>query len=357
MSEPKGPRLPVTVVVVTHNSAALVGPVLTALLGDPAPPDEVIVVDNASSDDTRSIVSRSGVRLIALDDNLGFTGGCHRGVAAATQETVAFLGHDSVPHQGWLARLMAALDDATVGAAMATIEQHDTPGAFNTSGGHLGYHGLAWVSDPDEAIPQEEDAPIEVAFPSGAAMAMTKETWERFGGFRRGFFMYHEDSDLGWRLRLAGLRVVRVPASRVGHDYDFSRAPDKMFWLERNRLLMLGSNYRTSTLLLLSPALAVVEAGVWTVAVRDGWIGEKVRSLPAAWRARSEVRPAKAEIQKQRRIGDSAMLASMDTGVGSVSQIAPPRGTSFVDRFLAGFLRLVLPIVRLFDRRDSLPTG
>lgn len=357
MSEPKGDRLPVTVVVVTHNSAAFVGPVLTALLDDPAPPDEVVVVDNASSDDTRAIVSQSGVRLIALEDNLGFTGGCHRGVAAATHETVAFLGHDTIPHRGWLPPLMAALDDATVGAAMATIEQHDAPGTFNTSGGHLAYHGLAWVSDLDQPIPVEDAISVDVAFPSGAAMAMTRETWERFGGFRQGFFMYHEDSDLGWRLRLAGLRVVRVPASRVGHRYDFSRAPGKMFWLERNRLLMLGSNYRASTLLLLSPALAVVEAGVWTVAVRDGWIGEKARSVAAAWHARSRVRPPRADIQAQRRIGDSVMLIAMDAGVGTVQQVRTPRGTALVDRFLAGFLRLVLPLVRLFDRRSSLPAG
>jgi hypothetical protein len=187
-------------------------------------------------------------------------------------------------------------------------------------------------------------------------MAMTKQTWRRFGGFRQGFFMYPEDSDLGWRLRLAGLRVVRAPTSRVAHDYDFSRSPGKLFWLERNRLLMLGTNYRTSTLLLLSPALAVVEGGVWVVAARDGWLGEKARSVVAAFRARSTVRPSKAEVQSQRRIGDSAMLSRMDATVGAVRQIAAPRGAGLVDRFLIGFLRLVLPAVRLVDRRDSLPT-
>ena len=357
MSQPKERGRAVTIVVVTHNSAAFIDPVLTALLADPAPPDEVIVVDNASTDDTRAIVSRNGVQLIALPENLGFTGGCHRGVAAATNESVVFLGHDTIPHHGWLEPLAAALDDETVGAAMATIEQHDAPGTFNTSGGHLGFHGLAWVSDLGRPIPAEDDDLVDVAFPSGAAMAMTKTMWHRFGGFRKGFFMYHEDSDLGWRLRLAGLRAVRVPTSRVTHVYDFSRAPGKMFWLERNRLLMLGSNYRTSTLLLLSPALAVVEAGVWTVAVRDRWLGEKARSLPAAWRARSALQPGRAEIQGQRRIGDSVMLATMDTSVGTVSQVAPPRGTSLVDRFLAGFLRLILPLVRRFDRRASLLTG
>ena len=124
-------------------------------------------------------------------------------------------------------------------------------------------------------------------------------------------------------LRLAGLRVVRAPTSRVAHDYDFSRSPGKMYWLERNRLLILGTNYRTSTLLLLSPALAVVEGGVWVVAARDGWLDEKARSVVAAFRARSTVRPSKAEVQSQRRIGDSAMLSRMDaTAMANTTAVA-----------------------------------
>ena len=129
-----------SVVIVTHNSAELVGPVLDALEADPERPGEIIVVDSASTDDTRSVVDRhigdsNRLRLIALDENVGFAAGTHVGVAAATGQVLVFLGHDTVPQPGWLAPLVAALEQESIGAAMATIEDANQPGTFNTSGG------------------------------------------------------------------------------------------------------------------------------------------------------------------------------------------------------------------------------
>jgi GT2 family glycosyltransferase len=171
----------VSVVIVTYQSEQYIGSVLDALLDDANAPDEVIVIDNGSTDTTREIVARYDVQLVALDDNLGFAEGCHKGAEAAQNETVIFLGHDTIPRPGWLAPLVDAVRDPDVGAAMATIEDADNPGTFNTSGGHLTYYGIAWVSDLGEPIPENAREVIDVAFPSGAAMAIRKETWREFG--------------------------------------------------------------------------------------------------------------------------------------------------------------------------------
>ena len=124
--------------------------------------------------------------------------------------------------------LVDAVSDPGGGASMATIEDAALPGTFNTSGGSLTYAGLAWITDRGQPIPETEPDLIDVAFPSGSAMAITAETWASFAGFRPDLFMYHEDTDLGWRLRLGGQRIVRASASRVTHRYDFSRSPGKM---------------------------------------------------------------------------------------------------------------------------------
>ena len=131
----------VSVVIVTYQSEQYIGGVLDALLAGPDAPDEVIVVDNASTDATKEIVGAYDVQLVSLNDNVGFTGGCHKGVETANNDTVVFLGHDTVPRPGWLGPLVDAVQDADIGAAMATIEDADNPGTFNTSGGHLTYYG------------------------------------------------------------------------------------------------------------------------------------------------------------------------------------------------------------------------
>jgi len=335
--------------MVSHNSADLVRPVLEALFSDPVRPTEVIVVDSASTDGTLGVLADFEVTVIPQEENVGFAAGCHIGAESARCETLVFLGHDTIPEPGWLAPLITALNPPDVGAAMATIEDAARPGTFNTSGGHLTYFGIGWVSDFGEPIP-EESGPVDVAFPSGAAMAIRRRTWESFGGFRRTFFTYHEDADLGWRLRLAGMRVVRVPESRVLHRYDFGRSPTKMYHLERNRWLMLRSNYRRRTLVVLSPALLIVELGTTLIAGRDGWLSEKVRASRDASRASSVVREGRALVEANRSLSDAAMIATMDFRLSGMSQIKPPPGVGLADGFLGLWQRVALAVLGFLDR-------
>ncbi len=339
-----------SVVIVTHQSGPFIGPVLDALAGDELGPDEVIVVDSASSDDTRSILAHRDVRTILLDDNVGFAAGCHVGAEAATGSILVFLGHDTTPEPGWLTPLVEAVGLEGVGAAMATVVDSDHPDRFNTSGGHLTFVGLAWLSGLGDPVPGDEPELIEVAFPSGAAMAIRAETWRLFGGFRRSLFMYLEDTDLGWRMRLAGLRVVRSSRSRVRHLYDFSRTPAKMYHLERNRWVLVCTNYRTATLVVLLPALAVADLGVWVVAMRDGWVRQKMRANRDAFRTRKVWRLDRAIVDANRVIGDAEMLATMDAGVSSVRQIDAPRGSRTVDAILGGYLAFAIRLVRFLER-------
>ena len=339
---------PVTtsVIIVTHQSADLVAEVLDTLQDPDRRPDEVVVVDNASSDATREILDRYDVVRVDLDVNVGFTGGCHAGASAATGSVLVFLGHDSTPEPGWLEPLEAAVERDDVGAAMATLVDAEDPTTFNTSGGHLSYVGLSWVSDLGTPVPDDEPQLIDVAFPSGSAMAIQRRVWDRFGGFRRDLFMYLEDADLGWRLRRSRLRVVRCSGSRVRHRYDFARSPGKMYWLERNRWLVLAANYRTSTLLLLAPALLITEIGVLAISVRDRWLGAKLRACRDALRHR----PGEGVLPPERTVGDAEMVAAMDATVTTVRQIAAPRGSGVADAVLRGWRAIALPIIRLLDR-------
>jgi GT2 family glycosyltransferase len=323
--------------------------VLDALASLDERPAEVIVVDSASSDDTLEVLAGYDVTVIAEPDNIGFAAGCHVGARAADGSVLVFLGHDTVPHQGWLKPLVESLDDPGIGVAMATIEDAETPGTFNTSGGILTYFGLAWISDPGMPIPEEHEL-VEVAFPSGAATAIRKETWREFGGFREPFFMYHEDTDLGWRLRLAGRKVMRVPGSRVSHRYDFGRSPDKMYHLERNRWIMLRSNYRRRTLAVLFPALLLVEAGITVIARRDGWLPEKRRAWRDAARAGHLVREGRRMVEATRVVGDSDIIEKMGHRLSAIPQVNPPAGTRFVDAILGFWQLIALPLVRLLDR-------
>lgn len=341
-----------TVIVVTYNSALHIGATLDALLEGPSRPVEIVVVDNASTDATAQIVAERPVRWHRLDANGGFGVAVNAGFAVASHETVAVINDDVTVTPGWLPPLIHTLSISGVGAAMATIELADQPGHFNTSGGAVSVSGIAWITDLGAQVPTDERDPIDVPFPSGAAFAVRRDVWNLLGGFREDLFMYHEDTDLGWRLRMLGMRTVRVPGSVVRHHYEFGRHPAKMRLLERNRLRIVTTNYRRSTLALLLPVLVMHEAGVVVVAIRDRWFIGKLRS----WAARPFSRSARQRyrmVQATRRTGDAEILTERIHGVASiaVAGMDVPRGARIVDRVTKGYVRLVLPVVRWVDRR------
>ena len=347
---------PATVIVVAHNAAQYIGETLDALLSDPEGPVEVIVVDNGSTDATTEVVAqRPTVRIHARQTNDGFGAGANAGVELATQAVVAVINDDVQVSPGWLPPLVDALDADGVGAASATVALTDDPASFNTSGGAVTVSGMAWITDLGGPIPTDEAGSVTIPFPSGAAFAMRRSNWERLGGFRDDFFLYHEDTDLGWRLRMRGLRSVRVPGSRVMHRYDFARNPGKLGLLERNRLRMVLTNYRRSTVLLLTPVLVLHEVGTLAVSVRDRWFRSKVRSwrtgaLGGAGRARYRA------TQDERVVGDAEILVERTGSMASIPipEVRVPRGTGIVDRLTRVYVRAVIPLVRILDRRRGL---
>ncbi len=346
--------IPVTVVIVTHNSEQHIAAVVSRLMEDPQGPTQVIVVDNASTDGTREVVASFPVQLIACPENLGFSAGCNRGAATAEHELLVFLNPDTEPHTGWLPPLVAALDEPGVGAAQPTLDLVDRPGHFFTSRSELTYLGFAWSTDAGKPVPPDHRGG-PVPFPSGAAFAIRRSTFEAIGGFRTGYFLYLEDVDLGWRLRLRGLRSVQVAESRVSHDYDFERHAKKMYYLERNRLRMVLANYRKSTLVLLAPALLAVEVGIVAAAIKNHWFGDKVQGWKDLWRLRHEVKAEASQTRAQRLISDGEMIRTMGAEFRGITQISLPPFMGFVDRGMAWYQKVVVWVLGLGRRRKPRP--
>src|SRR6266516_4813273 len=158
---------------------------------------------------------------------------------------------------------------------MARLRLLDWPELLNSGGTVLHLSGLAWAGrygEPAERLREVED----VAAPSGAGMAIRRNLFRDLGGFTEELFMYSEDTGLGWRAHLKGLRVVVVPGADVYHEYEFGRNPAKVALLERNREIFVLSSYSLRLLLLLAPVLAATELAMLAVAARQRWFGRKL---------------------------------------------------------------------------------
>lgn len=275
-SEDQGPSAQVpaiSVVVVAYRSGPdLLDCVRSVLDGEPRA--ELVLVDNGAAGDEVTRAASLGAQVVGNGTNLGFAAGCNLGASAAAAPVLVFLNPDTTIEPGALTKLASVVSaDQSVGSAMAVVLLPD--GSTNTSGNFIHLTGHGWSGGFGEPPPGGSE-PFEVTYPSGAAMAMRSDTFRELGGFCEPYFLYHEDLELGWRIRLEGMRNVAVPDARVVHDYEYGRNATKFRHIERNRLLFLLTCLPTPLLLAVAPLVLALEAATLVLATVQGWLGDKL---------------------------------------------------------------------------------
>lgn len=202
----------------------------------------MLVVDNASSDETAALLAERypTVRVLTNPVNTGFAGGVARALEQLTTPVVVLLNNDAVVRSGWLAALLAEFDEPAVAAVTSRLVLPD--GRLNSAGGVLTRNGYGHDIGFGEPDGPAFDVPAEVAYGCGAALALRTAAVGEVGGVDPRFFLYYEDVDLSWRLRLAGHRVVYAPGAVVVHEHSASVREFSLlhtYQTERNRLATL----------------------------------------------------------------------------------------------------------------------
>jgi N-acetylglucosaminyl-diphospho-decaprenol L-rhamnosyltransferase len=335
-----GPAL--AAVVVAYESARDLPETLAALSAQLRDGDELVVVDNASSDGSAAAARAAAphATVVELERNDGFAGGCLAGVARTTAPLLFFLNPDARVAPGCLDELRAAArEQPSWGAWQALVV---LPGGelINTSGGVVHWLGIAWSGEIDAPVAATEERPHEIGFASGAALVVRREAWDAAGGFDADWFMYGEDVDLSLRLRLAGWGVGVVPAARVEHGYGFEKGAYKWFYLERNRWWMLLAAYPAPLLALVLPALLVFDLGLLAVAASGGWLGAKLRAQAAVLRTLPRAIARRRKVQAMRAVAPAAFAAWLTPALDS-PYLGGPANVAAVRALQAGYWRLV----------------
>ena len=277
---------------------------ITAQLGGG---DTLVVVDNASGDDSVERLSRAGLTVVQSSRNLGFGAGVNLGAQDMSEDVLVLLNNDAIAEPGFLEAIVAPLSEPPAApSAPATSAQGTSPRATPGSAPAAatarillagrwkpavpGQDALVspgtgrWVRVSDEAaargegevlvnstgnlvdasgngydrdwlVPAEQEhSPSEVFGLCGGACAIRREAWQALGGFREDLFMYYEDTDLSWRLREHGWRVVYVREAVVRHEHASSSGTGSPMFIRvnaRNRILVAAAH---------SPARVVVQA-------------------------------------------------------------------------------------------------
>ena len=271
--EPAGQPVPgVTALVLNWNGAKVVGDCVRSLLGQDYPNVTVLVVDNASTDDSAAMVRHEfpNVWLHVNEKNLGFGGGNNVGIRLAQTPYILMCNNDTRIAPDAVRHLVAAVSaDPKVGSATPCIILAAS-GKVDATGIVVCPDGLALgrgrAEDPDAM--QE---PAEVFYASDCCCLYRREMLDALrlpGGelYDEDFFAYADETDMGWRAQRLGWKSIYVPAARVYHHHAASSGSVSPFLarlVERNRVWVAVKNF---------PLWLLVYGGFWTL-YRFFWQG------------------------------------------------------------------------------------
>jgi len=270
----------ISILIINFNGAKWLAPCLDSLAAITYPNREVILVDNASSDESLQILQRyPWVKLVRSETNRGFAGGNNLGLGHCSGDYVLLLNNDTISPPSFLEPLAAYLDqNPHVGVVQGkmilprTGNTLDVCGSFITAFGlpyHYGYY------KPDGPKYQRS---YPVFSGKGACLMFRRELIERVGGFLfdDDFFCYYEESDFCHRAWLAGFEVHFVPSPPIQHFMGGTgggpQAPFVLRYYLRNMAFSLMSNLSFRWRLEILPCFfAVLGASLLASVVRLKW--------------------------------------------------------------------------------------
>jgi len=310
----------VSIVIVTYNSSEYIKVCLESLLAITYKPHEIVVMDNSSTDNTKDILSKyEGKINIFSSKNVGFAEGVNKAVRKAEGKYVFLINPDTKVSQGFLQPLVAVMEaNNKVAACQPLIYLMKKKKTINLTGKTTQYLGFDWIKDYKEKIVPERH---EISSFSGSGVMIRKSIFSKCGGFDPIYFMYHEDTDLSWKFRLLGYKLLFIPESVIYHDYKYipkeSYHPlkNKLKYYERNRLTTIIKNYQTKTLMLLSPIIITIEFAMLAFSILQGWFLQKLQGYGHIIKNARKIRASRLFIQKKRVVSDKELVNSFKAGL------------------------------------------
>lgn len=247
---------PVSAVVVSYHGGKMLEDCLSSLARQDYPDLEVIVVDNGSGLHLEdSLSSRfKNCRWVNEPQNLGFAGGCNRGITAATGTFIALINDDAVADKAWISNMVDCMQSNPDAGAIAGMSvDGNNPAILDSLGVGVALDGMSRQLQCGARAAADRSTTRVLAF-SGCSCMLRKEALEAAGSFDERFFAYCEDTDLSLRLIRTGWSILTCPSAKITHFYSQTGGRyslRKMYLIERNHHWVALKNFPIPLLLLL----------------------------------------------------------------------------------------------------------
>jgi GT2 family glycosyltransferase len=346
---------PVTLCIINYNGERYLPRTLEAVRESGLRFDEVLLVDDASSDRSVAMVRESWpeVKLVLQTTNGGPGAARNAGYAAARNDLVLFIDNDVALTPECADRLRAAVlqrDRAAV--AVPRVLYAGRPDTIQYEGADCHFLGLMALRLADQIASEARPTVVEIQSVVTCAFLVHRGRWGTSPPFDDSFVFNYEDHDFGVRTRIMGYIVRAVGDACVLHGEGTAglsfrqgreRSPIRVYCLIRNRWRILLQSYQLRSLLLLAPCLAIYEIVQIGGVVKKGWVGPWLRAAGWILTNPGTILRRRRAVQQTRRTPDRAIL------VGGPLPFTPGLAPGGVERlvrrgldgFVAGYWRMV----------------
>ena len=244
----------VSIIILNYDGISFIENCLNSVVNSKYPNKEIIIVDSMSSDGSGELVRKkygklSNFKIIEIPRSFGTDRGRNIGVAQARGEYLVFLDNDTEVDLNWLNELINIMQsDSSIGSAQSKLLKIEPRDHFDCAGDYLGPLGFLIGRSQDAKDVGQFDFVTDIFSAKSAASIIRSKIFNEIGGFDEDYFKYLEETDLSWRVWLAGYRVVFIPKSVVYHAFNTVRKDFKRYY-KKNIVRYFGCRNYISTLI------------------------------------------------------------------------------------------------------------
>lgn len=343
----------VSIIILNYNGEKFLENCIESIFRETNQDYEVIVVDNDSPDKSGERLSKKyqNCNFILNDQNVGVSEGLNIGIRNAKGKFIVLLNNDLIVAPKWLDYLFEAYQNYGDGLYQPKFLKMNDRSVIDSAGNLINIFGFGFSREKGRKDLLQYNQIEEIGFAAGTCLFCPKEIFDKVGLFDEKLFAYNEDLDLGWRARLLKYRSFYVPKSIVYHygSAQWKWSGEKFYLLERNRWVVLLSNYEIKTILKLIPSLLIIEIGLILFFIKKRMLIKKLRSYGGILRFSNHIRKRRKSIEKIKTQKDHDIFQSFCCTIETPLEVSE---TENIDKFNK-ILKILCKLVGFKNNSDT----
>ena len=335
----------VSIIILNYNGEKYLEDCLESIFRETKCDFEIIVVDNNSPDKSGNKFSKKyqNCKFILNEKNEGVSEGLNVGIKNSNGEYIVLLNNDLIVAPKWLDYLFEAYEKNGSGLYQPKFLKMSDRSIIDSAGNLINIFGFGFSREKGKKDILKYNSIEEIGFAAGTCMFTAREIFDKVGYFDKKLFAYNEDLDLGWRARLLGYKSFYVPESIVYHhgSAQWKWSGEKFYLLERNRWVVLLSNYNTGTILKLLPSLLILEIALLIFFAKKRMLIKKLRSYGGIIRLNNHITKRKKSLKRVAGFNDQEILESFSCSIETPLEVSETENIDKFNKLLKNLCKLV----------------